>query len=459
MKIVKLLELPTHDEDKLKWKEENKIDAASRIFAITGDYPDIRQALKNRGWIENAEPNSDFFDLKWTLKHKDLKRERLRDYQIVNHFQRNGELSTKVGLMHNIKNLVWLNGSEVDNFFPISYDLADVEVGDFVEEFKVTKAEAVLKSFVEKSLSLKNAGIIKVTLAIAITERRLRKLCDLISEPLLESFLVSNEEWEVLISHKMIEAKILKDKFPALKIRLEKLYNYYRKQYPQANSDDEVLLHKAKELLDELKRRFPQYAMNGTKNIWIVKPAGLSRGRGIQMFSDLKKLQDFIRGKHYIAQKYIENPLIILDRKFDIRQWVLVTSWNPLRIWIYKEMYIRFGAEDYNADRIGNKFIHLTNNSIGKHLNKEYKIKGNMWKQDEFISYLKDVYNKDVWTEQIRSKVYNIIVESIKATSDLVIHRSNSFELFGYDIMIDEELNPWLIEVNCSPALDYSTVV
>ena len=33
------------------------------------------------------------------------------------------------------------------------------------------------------------------------------------------------------------------------------------------------------------------------------------------------------------------------------------------------------------------------------------------------------------------------------------------FELFGYDLMIDEDLNCWLIEVNSSPAMDYSTAV
>ena len=43
-----------------------------------------------------------------------------------------------------------------------------------------------------------------------------------------------------------------------------------------------------------------------------------------------------------IVQKYIEQPQIILGKKFDIRQWVLVTSLNPLTVYIWRQPYIRF---------------------------------------------------------------------------------------------------------------------
>ena len=83
--------------------------------------------------------------------------------------------------------------------------------------------------------------------------------------------------------------------------------------------------------------------------------------------------------------------MIVKKRKFDIRQWVLVTDWNPLTIWLYKEPYFRFPASDYNADNIGDKFIHLTNNSIGKYAdtaNVTYDIPGNMMDFEEFNAYL-----------------------------------------------------------------------
>ena len=50
------------------------------------------------------------------------------------------------------------------------------------------------------------------------------------------------------------------------------------------------------------------------------------------------------------------------------------------------------------------------------------------------------------------------MIHSLKSVQDMVENRKNSFEMFGYDFMVDEDGVPWLIEINSSPAMDYSTV-
>jgi len=76
-----------------------------------------------------------------------------------------------------------------------------------------------------------------------------------------------------------------------------------------------------------------------------------------------------------------------MKRKFDIRQWVLVTDWNPLTIWFYDEAYIRFAAEKFSLEdsNLNNKFQHLTNQSINTKHDKFMSgdIEGCMWTMDE----------------------------------------------------------------------------
>ena len=148
-------------------------------------------------------------------------------------------------------------------------------------------------------------------------------------------------------------------------------------------------------MLALLQEQYPQINLDGERNIWIMKPAGSSRGRGICLKKDLTEILDLIKfkdsnqlvsnqknGQLYICQKYIENSLLMKCRKFDIRQWVLVTDWNPLTIWIYAEPYIRFPAADFDFNKISNRYSHLSNNSIAKYGHKvtiTHKIEGNMW--------------------------------------------------------------------------------
>lgn len=183
----------------------------------------------------------------------------------------------------------------------------------------------------------------------------------------------------------------------------------------------------------------------------------LSRGRGIRCFNNLYDIADYCLGRdtQFVIQKYIENPLLVEGRKFDIRQWVLIQDYNPPRVYFYEESYLRFCMDDFSLDNIHNRFVHLTNNSVQKH-NKAKKamIEDSMWEMDRFAKHL----GPDKW-QAIQQKIKNIVVWSIKACEGHVTAKKGSCEMVGFDFMIDDQLNPWLIEINMSPSMDSSTPV
>jgi tubulin polyglutamylase TTLL5 len=53
-----------------------------------------------------------------------------------------------------------------------------------------------------------------------------------------------------------------------------------------------------------------------------------------------------------VISRYIDNPLLINGLKFDMRLYVLVTSFDPLKIYIYNEGLVRFASEPYNTSNI-----------------------------------------------------------------------------------------------------------
>ena len=101
-------------------------------------------------------------------------------------------------------------------------------------------------------------------------------------------------------------------------------------------------------------------------NIWIVKPSSSSRGRGIYIINDPK---DVNKNEACVVSRYIDNPLILFGHKFDLRLYVVVTSFDPLRVYIYREGLVRFATEKYSNEDFSDekcKFSHLTNYSINK---------------------------------------------------------------------------------------------
>jgi len=221
------------------------------------------------------------------------------------------------------------------------------------------------------------------------------------------------------------------------------------------------LLPEIENILKKLSVNLPQYVLEGSKNVWIVKPGGLSRGRGVHCIDQLNDILSNVKPcNQTIIQKYIENPLVINGRKFDIRQWVLVTDLNPLTVWLFETPYVRFGAENYHIDDFKNVFSQLTGNSIAKHSDKfnTGEIEGDMWENAQFREFLKKTYGGDPWI-QIQKKIEKIVILSLECAKHKLFNRKNNFEVFGFDIMLDDKLNVYIIEINASPDWTYSTKV
>ena len=114
--------------------------------------------------------------------------------------------------------------------------------------------------------------------------------------------------------------------------------------------------------------------------MWIVKPANSSQGKGIHLIEDINELNV---DDTSVISRYISNPLLINGHKFDLRIYVVVTSYEPLRVYVFKEGLARFASESYSTKlNKNNKYIHLTNYSINK-------------KNDKFVSN-EDKENDDV---------------------------------------------------------------
>ena len=82
-----------------------------------------------------------------------------------------------------------------------------------------------------------------------------------------------------------------------------------------------------------------------------------------------------------------------------------------------------------------------------------------MWCLEELNNHLQEEFGYDVWEETIVDKVKNVVINTMESVQDMFECKKGQFELFGLDIMLDQDFNAWLIEVNSSPAMDYSTPV
>uniref|UniRef100_A0A671EIU2 Tubulin tyrosine ligase like 8 n=1 Tax=Rhinolophus ferrumequinum TaxID=59479 RepID=A0A671EIU2_RHIFE len=507
---------PKLDRYKIARQLAERAIKEKKIFSIYGHYPVVRAALRRRGWVEKkshfppkgiasvqdgsdgvAENQGealgkmeDIHDAMarlvknempyflWTIKRDIVDCRSLHCDQMLNHYGKTASFTTKIGLCWNLRSLPWYVQANPNTFFPRCYSLCtESEKQAFLDDFRLTMASSILKWVVShQNCSRSKARNRREEAGNSDLNHKTdpendnSKLTGL-SEQLVvlackvcQDYLGQLEHEDIDVSEDAAQ-ELTEDEWRDL---TQQYYSLIRGDVYISNSRNHFSQCQA--LLNKISCVNPQTEIDGLQNIWIVKPAAKSRGRDIVCMNRVEEILQLVAPDHlsakdnkWVVQKYIETPLLIYDTKFDIRQWFLVTDWNPLTIWFYKDSYLRFSTQRFSLDNLDSA-IHLCNNSIQKYLKND---KGrspllpqhNMWTSSRFQEYLQQRGQGSAWGSVIYPSMKQVVADTMQAAQGCMEPRRNSFELYGADFVLGRDFRPWLIEINSSPTMHPSTPV
>lgn len=234
------------------------------------------------------------------------------------------------------------------------------------------------------------------------------------------------------------------DRMIELKNRVKDDASFYPESY---------LLPRDKEALSSSWQKYPK---------WISKPSASSRGKGIRMFTS----EEVLPNGENVVQMYIEHPLLITGRKFDIRLYVLIPTISPLKVYIHDSGLGRFATHPYDEDgAINDMNMHLTNFSLNKSdrnfirgTDGEDSVENSKWSLPFLMDYFR---SQKIDTDQLTKEFNHVVISTIIAGicsireehQKAIKTHHTSYELYGFDVILDENLKPYIIEVNISPAM------
>ncbi|XP_074822801.1 tubulin polyglutamylase TTLL13 isoform X1 [Natator depressus] len=207
---------------------------------------------------------------------------------------------------------------------------------------------------------------------------------------------------------------------------------------------------------------FQTYGRMRKNKTYICKPDSGCQGRGIFITRNPKEIK---HGEHLICQQYISKPFLIDGFKFDLRIYVLVTSCDPLKIFVYEEGLARFATMRYiepSSSNLDDICMHLTNYAINKH--NENFIRDDMMGSKRKLSTLNAwMMDNSYDTTELWEDIEDIIIKTLISAHPVLKHNYRTcfpnhitgcacFEILGFDILLDRKLKPWLLEVNHSPS-------
>mmetsp|Transcript_32989 Transcript_32989/g.58010 ORF Transcript_32989/g.58010 Transcript_32989/m.58010 type:complete len:501 (+) Transcript_32989:2162-3664(+) len=208
----------------------------------------------------------------------------------------------------------------------------------------------------------------------------------------------------------------------------------------------------------------------GRTQCYIIKPTLSSQGDGITIVKSEREVMS--RLGDVVIQEYIDPPMLLYNKKFDLRIYVAITNVEPFVAFICEEGMVRFCTENYEEPttaNFSNACMHLTNYSINK-LSPKYirsdELEHPTEATKQTITSLKNTFAElgydwgPLWDE-----VKNLVAKSLISVQPWLVFSRNEvigksgrrnlrgFHIIGFDVLIDAELKPWLLEINNHPSL------
>lgn len=202
-----------------------------------------------------------------------------------------------------------------------------------------------------------------------------------------------------------------------------------------------------------------------TPQWWIMKPSMSDKGQGIRLFKTIDQLQaifDYFdedehgegyngiiinQLRHFIIQKLLMNPLIIDNRKFHIRCYVVCIG--DLQVYVYDRMLCLFSQVEYVSPE-GDEMDLNDPDFLSQHLTNTCQQSSISSKTVRELNQVFDQSQKDTVTSGIHSIVKDLF-EAAKQDNYNFQPLENAYEIYGLDFLVDEEYQPHLLEVNSYP--------
>jgi len=240
-------------------------------------------------------------------------------------------------------------------------------------------------------------------------------------------------------------------------------------------------------LPDDLEQ-WKRHAEANPHKKWIYKPTGEAMGRGIILVDKISDVdskdrpfrtrcrnvevfdpkeaplahRDFAHVG--VMQEYMVNPMLLENRKFAVRVYLLIARVKPYLCFHYNFGYIKRCGEFYDENKYQKEdlFRHITNQEFQKKQDDFTETQAaELMSIEDLDSYLREnmgipAFRLNFWQQvkQICAEVCMGAKETIEETCKI-----GMFEVFGIDVIVDADQRVYLLEANRDPSWVCDTAV